>query len=60
MRNVIKNLNKATLAEATNISYSRLRKYASGAINELTPEEREIIYKYLLLLQHKLLFYCFL
>ena len=53
MRNVIKNLNKATLAESTNISYSRLRKYASGAINELTPEEREIIYKYLLSLADK-------
>ena len=53
MRNVIKSLNRATLAEATNISYSRLRKYASGAINELTPEEREIIYKYLLSLADK-------
>ena len=53
MRNVIKNLNKATLAEATNISYSRLRKYASGVVNELTPEEREKIYKYLLSLADK-------
>ena len=53
MRNVIKDLNKATLAEATGISYSRLRKYASGVVNELTPEEREIIYKYLLSLADK-------
>ena len=47
MRNVIKNLNKATLAEATNISYSRLRKYSSGAVAELTSEEKEKIYQYL-------------
>ena len=53
MRNVIKSLNKATLAEATNISYSRLRKYASGAVNELTPEEKEKIYQYLLSLADK-------
>lgn len=53
MRNVIKNLNKATLSEATGISYSRLRKYASGAIGELTPEEKYMIYKYLLAIADK-------
>lgn len=53
MRDIIKDLNKATLAEATGISYSRLRKYASGAVNELTPEEREKIYHYLLSIADK-------
>lgn len=53
MRNIIKDLNKATLAKATGISYSRLRKYASGAVNELTPEERKLIYKYLLSIADK-------
>ncbi len=53
MRNAIKNLNKATLSEATGISYSRLRKYASGAISELTPEEKYMIYKYLLAIADK-------
>mgnify|MGYP002512514662 CR=1 FL=1 len=53
MRDIIKDLNKATLAEATGISYSRLRKYASGAVNELTSEERELIYKYLLSIADK-------
>lgn len=53
MRDIIKDLNKATLAEATGISYSRLRKYASGAVNELTLEERELIYKYLLSIADK-------
>ena len=53
MRNIIKNLNKATLAEATGISYSRLRKYASGIVSELTPEERKLIYEYLLFIANK-------
>lgn len=42
--NVIKQLNKKTLAERTGISYSKLRKYASGLIMTLTPEEEEKIY----------------
>ena len=53
MRDVIKNLNKATLAEATGISYSRLRKYASGIVSELTPEEKKLIYEYLLFIANK-------
>jgi hypothetical protein len=39
MREVIQNLNKSTLSSATGISYSRLRKYSSGVIEALTPEE---------------------
>ena len=48
MRDAIKDLNKHTLAEATGISYSKLRKYATGIVKDLTPEEREKIYLYLL------------
>lgn len=47
MRDAIKDLNKHTLAEATGISYSKLRKYATGLVKNLTPEEREKIYIYL-------------
>ena len=47
MRDAIKDLNKATLSDATGISYSRLRKYASGQVEHLTPEEKEKIYIYL-------------
>lgn len=48
MRNAINELNKNSIAKATGISYSRLRKYASGIIKDLTPEEQEKIYKYLI------------
>lgn len=48
MRNAIKDLNKATLASATGISYARLRKFSTGIIANLTLEEREKIYLYLL------------
>lgn len=48
MREVIKNLNKRTVAEATGISYSRLRKYSAGILKDLTDEEREKIYNYLI------------
>jgi hypothetical protein len=48
MREIIRNLNKASLAIATGISYSRLRKYSSGLVKELTPDERAKIKKYLL------------
>lgn len=48
MRDVINELNKNSIAKATGISYSRLRKYSSGLIKELTPEEQEKIYKYLI------------
>lgn len=47
MKEVINKLNKHSLAEATGISYSRLRKYSAGAVAELTNEERRKIYEYL-------------
>lgn len=53
MREVIQSLNKASLALATGVSYSRLRKYASGILNALTAEEREKIRNYLLSLAKK-------
>lgn len=53
MRDAIKNLNKQTLATATGISYSRLRKYATGIVKDLTPEEQEKIYIYLLSVANK-------
>lgn len=53
MREIVKELNKATLSAATGISYSRLRKYSSGAVAELTPEEKEKIYLYLLSIADK-------
>ena len=46
MREIIRDMNKHTLAEATGISYSKLRKYATGLVKDLTPEEREKIYMY--------------
>lgn len=48
MRNAINELNKNSIAKATGISYGRLRKYSSGLIKDLTPEEQEKIYKYLI------------
>lgn len=53
MRDAIKDLNKQTLSVATNISYSRLRKYASGVVSDLTPVEREKIYEYLIQVAQK-------
>lgn len=53
MLEVIKNLNKAALARATGISYSRLRKFASGSINSLTDEEIMKIRIFLLALAAK-------
>ena len=53
MREVIQSLNKASLATATGISYSRLRKYASGLLNSLTEDERKKIREYLILLAKK-------
>ena len=50
MRDAINELNKHSIAKVTGISYGRLRKYASGIIKELTPEEKEKIYKYLITL----------
>jgi len=48
MRNAINELNKNSISKATGISYGRLRKYASGLIKDLTPEEQEKIYQYLI------------
>ena len=53
MREVIKDLNKSTLAAATGISYSRLRKYSTGVVGQLTPEEIEKIYQYLISIAEK-------
>lgn len=53
MREVVKTLNKASLASATGISYSRLRKYSSGTIIDLSLDEKEKIYNYLLELANK-------
>ena len=47
-RAVIQSLNKASLSAATGISYSRLRKYSSGMLMELTTEEKAKIREYLL------------
>jgi hypothetical protein len=48
IKEIINTLNKHSLAEATGISYSRLRKYSAGAVAELTEEERQKIYEYLI------------
>ena len=48
MREAINELNKHSIAKATGISYNRLRKFSSGVIKELTPEEKEKIYQYLI------------
>ena len=53
MRDAINELNKNSIAKATGISYGRLRKYATGLIKELTPEEQEKIYKYLIKLANQ-------
>jgi hypothetical protein len=37
MRDTIKDLNKASIAAATGISYSRLRKFSTGVVETLTP-----------------------
>lgn len=53
MKKVIQNLNKRTLADATGISYRRLRSYSSGALNKLTDEEIKKIYEYLISIAEK-------
>lgn len=53
MRDVINELNKHSIAKATGISYSRLRKFSSGLLKELRPEENEKIYKYLIEMANK-------
>ena len=46
MRKAIQDSNKKALADATGISYSKLRKYASGAVKNLTSDEQQKIYYY--------------
>lgn len=53
MREIIAELNKSTLAGATGISYSRLRKFSAGVVKELTPEEKKAIYLYLINIANK-------
>lgn len=53
MRDAINELNKHSIAKVTGISYGRLRKYASGIIKDLTPEEQEKIYNYLIKLANQ-------
>ena len=53
MRDAINELNKNSISKTTGISYGRLRKYASGLIKNLTPEEQEKIYQYLIELAQK-------
>jgi len=53
MRDIIKELNKHSLSVATGVSYSRLRKFAVGQVKDLSDEEKESIYKYLLQLAEK-------
>lgn len=48
MREIIQNLNKRALAEATGISYRRLRSYSSGVLATLTPDEIKKIHEYLI------------
>ena len=55
MREIIQNLNKRALAEATNISYRRLRSYSAGTLQKLTDEEKEKIYLYLIDIAQKFL-----
>ena len=54
MRDVIQKLNKKTLADETGISYSRLRKYSSGVIKDLTTGEKVLILQYLSDISHKI------
>lgn len=53
MREAIQNLNKHTIANATGISYSRLRKFSSGDVRELTDEEKKLIHGYLIAVAEK-------
>ena len=48
MREIIQNLNKHTLADATGISYSKLRKFSAGIVKDLTAAEKKAIYDYLI------------
>ena len=48
MREIIQNLNKHTFADATGISYSKLRKFSAGIVKDLTDAEKKAIYDYLI------------
>lgn len=50
MKDIIKLINKKSLADATGISYSRLRKFSAGQLKSLTSEEIEKIHQYFLAL----------
>lgn len=50
MRDIIKLINKKSLADATGISYSRLRKFSAGQLKSLTSAEVKEIREYLLAL----------
>jgi len=43
MKDAINELNKNSISKSTGISYGRLRKYASGLIKDLTPEDQYLI-----------------
>lgn len=53
MKEIIQNLNKRALADATGISYRRLRSYSSGVLEKLTDEEIQKIREYLLSIAEK-------
>lgn len=53
MRDVLNELNKKSISDATGISYARLRRFAAGAVNDLTPEEINKIKNYLLTMAEK-------
>jgi DNA-binding Xre family transcriptional regulator len=46
MKELIQKINKKNLADATGISYSRLRKYSSGILKSLSVEELNLILNY--------------
>jgi hypothetical protein len=48
LRQAVQNLNKRALADATGISYRRLRSYSSGVLEKLTDSEIKRIYEYLI------------
>lgn len=53
MRKAIQQINKKSLADATGISYSRLRKFSAGQLKSLTSEEIRDIHNYLLALAER-------
>ena len=53
MREIIKLINKKSLADATTVSYSRLRKYSAGQLKSLTSDEIKQIHDYFINLADK-------